>query len=305
MRRFVQTMRLAAVLLSVAVLNAACVSDRGAGAGAVTGSCILLDTDMGLDDIRAIGALLGRTQVVGVVTTEGVASPAPAAMAVSYLLAASGRAAPVVVGATTASPSQESWLPPVRANAERLNDFTATAVAAVASGSVEATVERWTQGCTEVKALVLGPWSSFVRYAPGIKAKLKQVVTQGKPLEELAAGQSPGFNCRYDIAACRAAHELLRPMGIGTWVDVPRDPQRPYAPTAEMIEALAPAGLPGLVRASMLTNRDRWKDTLMTDEAAVLYFLSPESYAVKDRHMEPTAAPEAFRQLWLRAANGR
>lgn len=289
--------------LVVAATLAGCAGDRPVP-GASGSACVLLDTDSALDDARGIAALLGRHAVVGVVATEGISTPARGAMVAGYLIASSGRPAPVVVGAASASPSSESWLLPVRANAERLNDLVGTAVPMRGDGAgLEAAVERWTKDCADVRALVLGPWTSFVRYAPKLKGKLRQVVTQGKPLEELAAGQSPGFNCRYDRAACEKAHELLRAAGQGVWVDVPRGVQPPYAPTAEMVEALAQDGLPGLVRAAMLANRDRWKDTLMTDEAAVLFMLHPEAFSAKDKHMEPTVPPAAFRDLWLRAAN--
>ena len=147
-------------------------------------------------------------------------------MAVAHLLAAANArpAAAIIVGANSPSPPAESWLPPARANAERLNGFVAEAVSIAGSAEgLETEVARAVAECREVRALVVGPWSSFVRYRGRLGERLRLVVTQGIPLEEVPAGRPPGFNCRYDLAACRAAHEALRPARLGIWVDVPRN----------------------------------------------------------------------------------
>jgi hypothetical protein len=150
---------------------------------------------------------------------------------------------------------------------------------------------------------VIGPWTSFVRYEPRLAGKLRRVVSQGVPLEDIPAGRPPGFNCRYDLPACRRAHEMLRAGRLGVWVDVPRNATPPYAPTAEMVAQLRPTGLPGTLRAVMLANPAGWKETLMWDDTAALYLLHPEAFGAKGGHVEPTVAPEELRRLWLTAAN--
>jgi len=281
---------------------------RPAGMASVgpSSACILVDTDAALDDFRAIGALIRNGRIVGVVVTEGIASPAKGAMAVSHLLAAANvrPAVAVIVGAASPTPSQESWLPEARANAERLNGFLAEAVPLPESGrALEEEVERLVADCGEVRVVVLGPWTSFIRYRPRIAARLRQVVTQGLPLADVPQGRSPGFNCRYDLAACRQVNDTLLPAALGVWVEVPRNATPPYAPTAEMIGQLAPVGLPGTVRALFLGNPGGWKDTLMWDDSAVLYFLHPEAFGPKGAHVEPIVSPDEIRRLWLRATN--
>lgn len=275
------------------------------GAGA-SSACVLVDTDAALDDLRAIAALIRNGRVVGVVATEGIASSAKGAMAISHLLAAANvrPGVAVIVGAASPAPSRESWLPEARANAERLNGFLAEAVPLPESArALEEEVERLVADCGEVRVVVLGPWTSFVRYRPRLAARLRQVVTQGLPLADVPQGRSPGFNCRYDLAACRQINESLRPAGLVVWVDVPRGVTPPYAPTTEMFGQLTPAGLPGTVRALFLGNPGGWKDTLMWDDSAVLYLLHPEAFGPKGAHVEPVVSTDEIRRLWLQATN--
>lgn len=280
--------------------------EAGAPAAGAPGACVLVDTDAATDDFRAIAALVRNVRVVGVVATEGVTLPLRGAMAVAHLLAPANlpTLVPVVVGLQSGAPSNESWLPEARASAERLNGFLAEAVPfAEGSRPLEEEVERLMRDCGEVRAVVIGPWSSFVRYRARLGAKLRQVVAQGLPLEDVPAGRSPGFNCRYDLPACRQAHELLRPGGLGVWVDVPRNVTPPYAPTADMLDALRPVGLPGTLRTLMLANPGGWKDMLLTDDVAALYLLHPEAFAPKGVHLEPRVPPDELRRLWVRAVN--
>ena len=287
-----------------------CAMDQGvrtsAPAGGGADACVLVDTDVALDDFRAIAALIRTVRVVGVVTTEGISTPERGAMAVAHLLAAADteQPIPILVGAASPEPSKESWLPEVRANAERLNGFLAAAIPMPGRPQVLADeVERLVAPCRDVRVLVLGPWTSFIRYQPRLAGKLRQVVTQGLPLADVPADKSPGFNCRYDLAACRQINETLRPTGLAVWVDVPRNVTPPYAPTPEMIEQLVQKGLPGTIRALLLTNRDAWKDAMMWDDSAALYLLRPDRFGPQGAHQEPVVPPAEIRDLWLNATN--
>jgi hypothetical protein len=227
-------------------------------------------------------------------------------MAVAHLLAAADleRPIPVLVGFASPEPSKETWLPDVRANAERLNGFLAVAVPLPGRPQLlPDEVERLVGSCGDVRVLVLGPWTSFVRYQPRLAGKLRLVITQGLPLADVPAGRAPGFNCRYDLAACRDVNEKLGPTGLAAWVDVPRNVTPAYAPTPEMLEQLVPKGLPGTLRALMFNNRDAWKDALMWDDSAALYLLYPGRFARKGAHFEPNVPPDEMRLFWLNATN--
>jgi hypothetical protein len=300
--------------VALVVVLAGCGMKVGAGAGGMATAssggaapCVLVDSDAALDDFRALAVLVSRVRLVGVVVTEGVATSASGAMAMRHLLASASPAVPVavIVGDGSPAPSLESWIPEARANAERINGFVTAGVPVDRpSASVADEVERVTRDCASLQVLVIGPWTSFVSYQPRVAARLRQVVAQGLPLEDVPAGRSPGFNCRYDIAACREAHALLRPANKGAWVDVPRGATPAYAPTAEMVESLGWTGLPGTLRAVLLANPKAWADTLMWDDTAALYLVHPQAFGVKGAHVEPTVNPEEIRRLWLAAANG-
>jgi inosine-uridine nucleoside N-ribohydrolase len=302
---------LAVILAGCGMRTAPGMASTGAGMAApAAGSgaaCVLVDSDAALDDFRAVASLVARARLVGVVVTEGVATPAGGAMAMTHLLASANATGPVAVliGEGSPSPALESWIPEARANAERLNGFVAVGVPlARGPSSLSDEVERLTRECGEVRILVIGPWTSFVRYQSRLGGRLRQVVAQGLPFEDVPAGRSPGFNCRYDLVACREAHAALRASGRGVWVDVPRNATPPYAPTPEMIQALGGTGLPGTLRAILFANPKGWADTLMWDDSAALYLLHPQAFGPKAAHVEPTVAPDEIRRLWLAAANG-
>lgn len=295
------------VLSIVALLIvSACAVDRQRTQTPGAESCLLVDSDAAIDDFRAITALMPTGRVAAIVATAGVASPERGASAIAHLVAASPRTAgvPLVIGASSTAPSPESWLPAARANAERLNRYLAEAIPfASDTWPMEDKVAALVAGCAELRVVVIGPWTSFVRYAGRLGPALRQVIAQGLPLEDVPAGRPPGFNCRYDLAACRQAHEILRAAKLGIWVDVPRGVTPAYAPDAEMLSSLAGSGLVGTLAAALRANTDGWKDTLLTDDAAALYVLRPELFAVKGGHVEPTLSPEDFRRLWVAAAN--
>ena len=269
--------------------------------------CLLVDTDAALDDIRAIAALARNRRITAVIVTEGIATPRRGAMAVAHLLAADrSLSIPIVIGSVAATHFSEPWLSDVRANAERLNGFLSEAVA-LPSGTrpVDNDVSLWTRECTDVRVVVLGPWTSFVLYAPALGTKLHQVVAQGIPLEDVPSGTPPGFNCRYDMEACRQANQRRRPSSDDIWVDVPRDvaPPDDYAPTAEMIGALTVDGLPGILRVLLRANPGGWQGTLMSDDSVAVYVLHPEAFGAKAHHVEPTVSAAEIRALWLSAVN--
>jgi len=292
-------------ILAVAALSACATEGQQALAPAAE-SCLLVDTDAAIDDFRALAALMPTGRVVAIIATAGVASPERGASAIAHLMAASPMTAgvPLVIGASATTPSPEPWLPAARANAERLNGYLAEAIPfATDTWPLEDKVAALIRGCAELRVVVIGPWSSFVRYAGKLGPALRQVVAQGLPLGDVAAAGPPGFNCRYDLPACRQAHELLRAGKLGIWVDVPRGVTPAYAPTQEMLSSLAASGLPGTMAAALRANPDGWKDSLLTADAAAVYILRPDLFAPKGAHLEPMLSPDDLRRLWTAAVN--
>ncbi len=294
---------LVAVILTATSGCAFARRERAAAASpAGVAACLVVDSDVGLDDFRAVAALARTQRIAAVIATEGISSPARGAMAMAHLLAGASPPVPVLVGSASPTPSADSWLPAARANAERLNTFLLEAIpAANPAQPLEDRVEHATRGCRELRILVIGPWTSFVLYASRLSARIRQVFTQGVSLDEVPPGAQPAFNCRYDLPACRRAAEMLHAEGLGVWVDVPRTTTRTYAPTLEMLGGLSTAGLPGTLRALMLANVEAWRGTLMWDDLVALYVLHPEAFGAEGKHVEPRAAPEEIQRLWVEA----
>jgi hypothetical protein len=234
-------------------------------------ACLVLDTDVGLDDFRAAAVVLPQRAVRAVVFTEGIAAVPGGSTAMALLLASAPSAAPVIPGRAATTPPAYDWLPAVRAGAERINGFLAQAVPfARPANDMTRALAQATRGCDRIDVLVLGPWSSFVQYAPGLGSKLGSVLASGRPLAE---NNPDNFNCVYDQPACAAADRLLsRQRGVA-WVDLPVDPSAnpSYTPTAAMV--------------------------------AALYLLAPQAFTLHGAHFEPAIDEETLRQRLVNAIN--
>jgi inosine-uridine nucleoside N-ribohydrolase len=86
--------------------------------------CVVIDSDVDLDDIRAIAVLAGSKHVVAIVTTEGISRPREGADAVEHFLGRIGADIPVIRGESP-NPSRgyvaKPGLPTWRKAAEHLN----------------------------------------------------------------------------------------------------------------------------------------------------------------------------------------
>lgn len=264
-------------------------------------TCLIVDTDVALDDLRAFAALLPSRAIKAVVVTEGVSSVPQGTTAIALYLAAANPTVPILQGNAAAQPANYDWLPAVRDNNERLNGFLASAVpAATPKASIADEVDRVTHNCDSVEVLALGPWTSFVQYSPVLVGRLKQVIASGRPIQEVTPDD---FNCFYDMASCRQADAILRNVSKTVWVDLPTDSSAnpSYAPTTEMINALQTNGLPGLLRTLLNLDPSQWLTTRMWDDSAVLYMLYPTSFTTRGAHLEPVVNEVKLRNLWLDA----
>ncbi|WP_109510144.1 hypothetical protein [Nocardioides speluncae] len=266
--------------------------------------CLVVDTDAGLDDYRAIGALVPGRDVTAVVVTEGISSVAGGATATSMFLGGGSETPPVIAGLTSPAPPDYDWLPAARAGAERLNYFLSASVPFAGDpADLRRELRDAVYGCSTVDVLVLGPWTSFNTYAKQLGHRLGDVVVSGLPIAE---NHPDNFNCEYDLAACRAAGKALRPAQSAVWVDLPPSTgtELTYAPTEEMVGRFEQAGLPGVLRAAMLQTPSEWVGfTRLWDDAAALYVLDRRLFARQGQHVEPKIGEDRFRELLIRATN--
>ncbi|MCW8088310.1 nucleoside hydrolase [Sabulicella glaciei] len=301
--------------------------------------CVLVDSDAGLDDLRAIAVLAPHRRIAAVVATEGLATPRGGARALRAYLRGTG--IPVVEGASPPpgrgpDPHRVRGLDGPRITAETLNGTLPAADPASQAGeapapSLEAEVERLTAGCERLDLLMIGPWTSFLRYDRAVVARLARVVAQGSPFpDDEARGQPDGWNCRYDYSACREAFARLGRRDLrADWVDIPQgartcgsaEPGKDaagrrvysFTPDAEMAWAFAatPDELPRNLGRLMLHNPVGLERTSLWDDLAALYLLRPDIFGrVRDPsgrsggHFEPCVPAQQVRDMLVAASAG-
>ena len=289
----------AALVLALAWVGVGVPALAGDRPAANPRACLIVDTDVGLDDFRALAVLLPARDVRAVVVTEGISGVQHGATAVSMFLAARGETPPVITGLASPNPPDYDWLPAARAGAERINNFLHAPVPfGGRPDRLGREVTAAVRGCAEVDVLVLGPWTSYPRYAKALGSKA-DVVASGRSFAE---NNPDNFNCEYDLAACRTVTTDLGRRAV--FVDLPpAGEELTYDPTEAMVARFERAGLPGLLRAALLVDPTQWVGTRLWDDAAALYLLAPRAFAPQGRHVEPTVPQDRFRDLVVDAIN--
>jgi len=259
---------LAALALTLLVSVAAC---------AHTGPHVIVDTDLGADDARALALLLASPyfQVVAVVTTDGASPPEFAATNVCRLLR-SLRREDVAVGAgrvLTAPP------PPWRTNATAL-DWPQLGEAAIpVSGLLDgASLVRLAlrAATNRVFYLCLGPLTTLadaLESAPELAAQIETVLWYGTPPN----AARPNGNARRDPAALnRIAAAGLRVQAIG-WPDESAAPRFDAALLEELAAVESPAAqlIVRLHRSGRGAELVRAGHLRLADELVALQFLDP------------------------------
>ncbi|HWL68086.1 MAG TPA: hypothetical protein VNS22_06840 [Geminicoccus sp.] len=264
-------------------------------------ACVLIDTDMALDDVRAIAAMLPTGKVRAIVTTGGVSRPENGGSAAAVLTALSRRDdVRVLVGKPSPAPTSPDWLPASRQSAERLGYFLATTVPLGPPETFLAEeVRQAMRGCQTIDVLMLAPWSSFTTYRPQLGTRLRRIIVQGVPPTQ--AG-SLGFSCGYDRAACQSVLQggLFE---IMTWVALPENADDSFVPRPDMFNGLAATGLPGAVKAMMQINPSAVNEGYVWDDSAALYWLYPDLFGQRGGHVEPVVPAATLKQHWRYAVN--
>jgi inosine-uridine nucleoside N-ribohydrolase len=264
-------------------------------------TCLVVDTDVATDDFRAFAVLFPHRDLRAVVVTEGIASVPRGSTAIALFLASGASLARVIPGLAATAPPAYDWLPAARAAAERINEFLAESVPfSASSNGLKLALMAALKDCHRVDVLVLGPWSSFVQYGPMLRPLIRRVVASGRPVAE---NHPDNFNCVYDQPACDKADEFLRRIRSAVWVDLPADGAS-YPPTQEMVDQLAGAGMPGVLRAALNAEPLHWLGTRLWDDTAALYVLAPEHFSANGAHLEPVIDEEILRSELVKAING-
>jgi hypothetical protein len=287
--------------------------------------CILIDTDADLDDYRAIATLASGKRIRAIIVTEGISQRAEGAVAMLDFLRRSELKIPVLLGASP-DPYREyeerQGLPGWRKTAESLNGIlNSDGIQPPPESDIATAIKPYIDDCSKITLLVIGPWTSFMRYATAILPRIDRIVAQGRPYPDEIGGEPDGFNCVYDKQSCFAAFDLLvgRQLRVGrrlrtTWVDIPNNAdvcglaepgidasrQRKFAfvPNADWLKRLRNAGGRARVIAEILQNKvESWEKTSLWDDLTALYILCPELFGVRGGHLEPCIPAQSVRDL--------
>lgn len=270
------------------------------GANAAAAACVLIDTDMALDDARAIAAMMPTNKVKAIVTTGGVSRPENGGSAAAVLVSASRKDTRVLVGNPSPSPTNPEWLANSRQSAERLGYYLATTVPLGPPETFLAQeVRQAMRGCQTIDVLMLAPWTSFNVYRPQLGTRLRRVIVQGVP----PSNDSPlGFSCSYDREACATVLEGGVAEQI-TWVALPANADQSYVPGPDMFEGLVATGLPGTIKVMMQINPSAVAEGYIWDDTAALYWLYPNLFAARGDHVEPKVPVAELKDNWRYAVN--
>ncbi len=325
--------RLAGLLLPVLLALACVPAGARAGQAPPDGRCYLIDTDVEVDDVRAVAMLARTGRVAAVVVTEGIFRIPRGVGALQEMLRRGGQADIPVLHGASPNPKWPERLDPGelgrwRDNAERLNRLLDAPVPAAdpPTADIAAALRPHLAGCHRVSLLVIGPWTSFLRYAAEVLERVDRIAAQGRPYPDELSGQPDGFNCRYDLDSCFAAFDLLAgrqqraDRRVRTdWVDIPGGLEacgraepgvdehgtRLYAfrPDANWIAALEHAkdGMAPVVAAVLRAHPGGWERTSLWDDLAALYLLRPDVFAARGGHMEPCVPAATVRRLLTEA----
>jgi inosine-uridine nucleoside N-ribohydrolase len=281
-------------------------------------SCVLIDTDYNLDDLMAIPVITANRQVKAIIVTEGYVLAPQGASALVRLISEPGSQPPypVIIGASypgTRDIKKWPWLADMRASMHRSNDLLSKPLTPVTTKdrNFTAEVHKALEECQSISILVIGAFTSFAQYSPGIRDRINMVVMQGRPrFSNISEKRRISFNCEYDLESCEIAFEQLKELQA-VWVDVPRDATPPYSPTTWMVDALKDEGYPEVVKAALLSNQGNWRLELLTegnesrlwDQLAALYMIYPEHFHQEIDHMEPTPPAAVIQHLWAENVN--
>ena len=261
-------------------------------------ACLVIDTDVAADDIRAIAMLAASRKVKAMVTTGGGTRAGVGAAILRRVFEVADRPAPaVLVGRDSAQPDPNPADAAFRDRSEHPFGAGVMFAPALPGGDLRKSVAAAVSGCGSVTLVVLGPWTTVPAYLP--VPELRSVVAQGRP-DRTGLGRAPvSWNCSRDNAACGDAQDLLSALPIA-WIDESSDTDG-VALTENMLVSLPASGFGGAVRAVALADAERagWRG--LWDDLVALAILRPDLFRPVGTHVEPAADKTAIAAAWTHA----
>lgn len=263
---------------------------------------VIVDTDMALDDIRAIVLLCQdpRVELVAAISSDGASDPATGAAQLRRLLVAlDRRAVPVGAGRALVAPAPP-WRPLTGELAWPTSPGTAAPPAPAASAATVLAQGLAARGA--VSYLCLGPLTNLADLLdrdPDAAGRLAAVVYSGSGPQ----AETPSWNTARDLAAARRVFAAGLPLRSLQFADdqLPRY-DTDFAGAVCAKSSAAAALLCALHATGPVSERVRSGHFRCWDEAVALQFLYPEllSWTPDGRgRLEPSLDPERMRQRYL------
>jgi inosine-uridine nucleoside N-ribohydrolase len=293
------------VLTTAALLLAPALASLAHAASKVP---VIVDTDMALDDARAL-ALLARAsslELVAVLTSDGGSSPCEGASRVHRLLDRLGRGGtPVGVGEPLAAP------PPAWRSVSTLLDDPGSGDAPACDslpGASKLARQAIDRSISAVTWVALGPMTnlaSLLERPPRLEGRIRAIYYSG----DLAKAEPPDWNTAHDR---RAAGAVLG-AGVPIYLVPPREAEAALPLDASLLGAIAGVDSPAARWISRLHADPRMPrivadgDTGPWDDAVALALLEPTAFESTIVRASPhlsrlvPKSPGAMRKALLRA----
>ena len=272
-------------------------------------SCMIVDTDMSFDDLRAISYLIVDHPIEAIVFTEGISRPYFGGGALSYFFKKIGYKRPEFLT------FKEGWIQKnishfwnrIRYRDEKLNHFLDKPL--YFKDWYKNKLEQLILKCKKIQLVILGPLSSVPYYWDSISKKVTRIVMMGRGLDYHEKWQSIDFNCWYDIKSCREFFNQrsiiyrLQMFFLNDSYCFKKDSF--YSWNKESIKVLDQAfnALSYYLYKIFLSDLDDWYrrgDVFMWDESAVMFVDSPHLfYETKNKVYEWSVDPKFARMVWL------
>ncbi len=266
-------------------------------------SCAIIDSDFGLDDIRALSLILPKYNYSILVATEGLTrTEYGVKIGETFLQTFINRFnGDVFEGKKTGQSTQMDWLNQKREVFETMNGYLPARIPASRPRTInDPEFRSQINMCKKITLFLLGPYSSFHAY----KKEL-----EGKTTETFAYGTFPspknkklGFNCEYDKSACFALMPHIQKFNMNFFK---LSPKFSYYLTSQELMSLKDTDLEKFIKDVHTAKTESWDtpEVQMWDDAVGLYLYTPEKYQKKGRQFYPKMKPEQFRMEWKSAMN--
>ncbi len=263
-------------------------------------NCAIIDTDFGVDDLRAISMILPQYNYSILVATEGQTRSAYGVkIGERYLQTVIGHYnGDIFEGKSSPKPLKTEALKDRRESLETMNHLLPMRIAALSSHKVgDSDFKQQIQSCRQVTVFLLAPYTSFHAY--------KDLLPKGTKAYSSGTFPSPknkdlGFNCQYDTAACFAMNPSIQKFDIKFFK---LSPKYSYYLTRTEIGKLKETDVEMLLKDIHNANFTTWDspNEQMWDDAVALYLYAPEKFQNKGRQYYPKMKPEQFRASWSQA----